>query len=163
MPLQLNRSSTAAAELPQRVQWDPQNAAARMEALGKINALMARGFTVKEQLDDEMLLVPPPRDPHQILLRILDDNGDSRLLWDRRELAECEDARQKFNDYLKKGYKAYVCRSDGSKGARVETFDALLEEVIVAPKAAGDQSLGEFSPPPPPSRDAVMVPPTHPG
>jgi hypothetical protein len=162
MPLQLNRSSCAAAELPQRIQWDPAHAMSRTEALGRINALMARGFTVKEQHEDEMLLVPPPRDPHQILLRILDDNGDSRLLWDRRKLAECEDARQKFDEYLKKGYRAYVCRSDGSKGARVETFDALLEEVIVAAAAAGDKPLGEFVPPPP-TRDALLVPPTHPG
>ena len=146
-------------DLPKRIQWDAGCPADQAIAQGKINVLREMGYTVQEESEGEILLSPPPMAPHQLLIRVLDDNGDSRVTWDRRNQAECDEARTKFDEYLKKGYRAYVCRSDGTKGQRVETFDALLEEVIVAPGKPGDKGFGEYHKP----RESVLVPPTAPG
>jgi hypothetical protein len=155
MPLQLSRQ---AAPLPQRIVWNPDLVTDRDAAQARIAQLVAQGYHCQGVQAGEALLTPPGRAVDQLLIRVLDDNGDSRLLWDRRVPAECADARAKFDRYLQQGYRAYVTRSDGSKGARVETFDALMEEIIVAPGQPGDRPLGERG-----AREGILVPPTHPG
>lgn len=155
MPLQLSRQ---AAPLPQRIVWDPGHPSDAQEAEARYLELLRQGFDCASRLPGEIVMHPPRRPLTQLLIRVLDDNGDSRLLWDRHVPAECADARRKFDEYLRQGYRAYVTRSDGSKGARVETFDALMEEIIVAPGQAGDRPLGERTP-----REGILVPPTHPG
>jgi len=156
MPLQL--AADPSTELPKRVVWDPDKPDDYKAAFQRVQELTDQGFTVDYTGVGEVLLSPPPFNSDQLLIRVLDDNGDSRILWNRKRQAEVEDARRRFDEYMKKGYRAYVCRSDGSKGARVETFDALLEEIIVAPGQAGDKPLGECLRP----REAMLVPPTHP-
>jgi hypothetical protein len=107
-----------------------------------------------------MVLAPPARSPDHVLMRVLDDNGDTRLLWNRRNQPEVDEARAKFNEYLTKGYRAYVCRSDGAKGRKVDTFDALLEEVILLTSTEAtrrDAAQGWRQP------EAILVPPTQPG
>lgn len=156
MPLQLDADPST--ELPKRVVWDPDKADDYKAAFQRVKELTDQGFTVDYTGVGEVLLSPPPFNSDQLLIRVLDDSGDSRILWNRKRQAEVEDARRRFDEYMKKGYRAYVCRSDGSKGARVETFDALLEEIIVAPGQAGDKLLGEYLRP----REAMLVPPTHP-
>jgi len=157
MPLQL--VSDPSTELPKRIVWDPSKPDDYKAAFKRIEELVEQGYTVDAVgSDGEAILSPPPRNSTELLIRVLDDNGDSRILWNRHKQNEVEDARRRFDEYMKKGYRAYVCRSDGSKGARVETFDALLEEIIVAP-GAGDQGLGEYQRP----KEAVLVPPTVPG
>jgi hypothetical protein len=157
MPLQL--AVDPSTDLPKRVVWDIDKPGDYEAASKTIEEFMAMGYAVDYVTAGEAHLTPPPRASDQLLIRVLDDNGDSRILWNRHKQGEVEDARRRFDEYMKKGYRAYVCRSDGSKGARVETFDALLEEIIVAPGQAGDQGLGEYRRP----KEAVLVPPTAPG
>lgn len=73
----------------------------------------------------------PAPSEHDLIFRVLSDNGDDRLVWDRRNQAEVDEAKVKYQEYMDKGYKAYVCRRDGKKGSKLESFDALLQEVIM--------------------------------
>jgi hypothetical protein len=153
MPLQLN---TPESELPKRIVWDPASVDDVREAEERVQKLRAAGWRLALQEVGEALLEPPELAETDCVMRILDDNGDTRLVWNRADEKEVQEARKKFNEYKAKGYRAYVCRSDGRRGALVESFDALFEEIIV----------GEKGPPlPRPSRRAegVMIPPTHPG
>ena len=149
-------------DLRKRIIWDPTISADVLEAQEKVEGLREQGFTpIADQcFNGQMVMAPPPRDDDLFLMRVLDDNGDTRLVWNRRDQREVEEARKKFDEYRDKGYKAYLCRSDGSKGRRVETFDAMLEELILLERKEAqkhDVQKGWDKP------EAIMVPGTHPG
>lgn len=159
MPLQLNAPDPA-MDLRKRIIWDPDIASDVLEAQEKVEKLREQGFVVFSSEPGEMVMQPPARDHGMCLMRVLDDNGDTRLVWNRRDQGEVEEARAKFDEYVKKGYRAYLCRSDGSKGRRIETFDSLLEEMILMEKKEAekhDAAQGWAQP------EAIMVPRTHPG
>ena len=158
MPLQLHNPDPS-FDIRQRIVWDPANSLEVMEAQAKLDALRHQGYTVTSTDPGECVLEPPDREEHQVLVRILDDSGDTRLVWDRRNLDEVSDARAKFGEYLKQGYKAYVSRSDGTKGRRVETFDAMMEEIIMLDKKAAEAYDKEKGWRP----EVIMVPKTAPG
>lgn len=67
-----------------------------------------------------------------LALHIIDKTGDRRPIWRMDDPEEVEKAAELFNEYIKKGWKAYaVHRSDpNKKGVRVYEFDPTLEEVI---------------------------------
>lgn len=157
MPLCL--SADPAMDLRKRIVWNPSKMEDVLEAQYRIDALREQGFTraTGPFPPGEMVLEPPTRSEDLMLLRILDDGGDTRVVWNRKSEGEIKEARQKFEDYIKKGYRAYVTRSDGSKGRRIEDFDSLLEEIVLTQ----EKSLAMRTPDRP--AEAIMVPPTAPG
>ena len=162
MPLQLNTPDPA-MDLRKRIIWDPENVEDVLEAQGKVEKFREKGFVpLKDQcFNGQMVMTPPPRLSNDtVLMRVLDDNGDSRIVWNRKDQDEVDEARTKFEEYIKEGYRAYVCRSDGTKGRKVETFDALMEELILLDKNEAtkhDADKGWAQP------ESIMVPKTHPG
>lgn len=106
-------------------------------------------------------VMPSERTETQLAIRIHDETGDQRLIWDSRYPAEIEEAAEKFNEYLDKGWKAYAVRPDGQNGKRIFRFDANAEEIYFDEKK---ESLGmklknfikDFG-------EVVMLPKTHPG
>jgi len=135
MPLQLADAST---ERPKRLLWDPTIDTDWMEAQERIRQLRNDGFTLRCVGGDlrkagSAVLDPPARDPNTILFRILCDEGDKRLVWDRREPDQVKEAFVKFKDLLDKGYTAYAVRTDGKKGSKLEEFDPLHEEIVMVP------------------------------
>lgn len=158
MPLCLN--ADPAMDLRKRIVWDPVKSEDVLEAQHRVDVLRNQGFTVVEGpfLPGEMVLEPPKRAADLFLLRILDDSGDTRIVWSRKSEQETKEARQKFEEHIKKGYRAYVCRLDGSKGRRIEDFDSLLEEIVLTQ----GRMIGGMQYPNRPA-EAVMVPPTAPG
>lgn len=136
MPLMLN---TPQAELPQRVLWDPLQATEAEEARAKIDALVQRGFEVKQlnSGEGEALLEPKPLSKERLLLRIMDETGDRRIVWDRNEPRQIEEVKLEFERCLAQGYKAYVCRMDGSRGRQMDSFDSLMEELIISGEMEG--------------------------
>lgn len=130
MPLQLNTPESARDKL---ITWDPDNLVETNEAKEEIDRFRRLGFTVVEliQAIGECKLEAPKPSEHQLIYRVLSANGDDRLVWDRRNQKEVQEAKEKFREYVEKGYRAYMCRRDGSKGSQIDSFDALLQEVIM--------------------------------
>lgn len=139
--------------LPQRLVWDVSDPKQREEIDQKANELIGKGFRLVEMKEGEILLEPPVCPSDECLCRVLDPSGDSRLVWNRNNLDEIKEAKKKFESYIQKGYKAYACRRDGSRGSRIESFDALMEELLIESNKGGSKSKAE----------GVLVPPTSPG
>ena len=85
MPLQLGGTDTAR---PQTVTWNPDIYQEVKEAIARIKELEKQGFIAEGPSDGwqigEVRLRPPDRDPNIGCFRILSDNGDDRVIWDRR-------------------------------------------------------------------------------
>ncbi len=130
MSLRLGDSTTAR---PQLVTWDPGQYGEVEDARKRIADLEADGFSVDGEVDGEVRLTPPGRRPNESLMRILSQNGDDRLVWDRLVGDEVRDALKKFNELIAKGYRAYAATVDGKKGHRIDMFNHILEEIIMVP------------------------------
>jgi len=75
-------------------------------------------------------------------LRILDSNGDTKIIWDSTKEDEVETARQAFNRLKSKGYAAFRVKAAGGKGEQIQEFDPDTEKLImVAPIAGGASGL----------------------
>jgi hypothetical protein len=136
MPLQLADAST---ERPKQIQWDPTLAEDWEAADKKIREYRNQGFTLRAVAGDLKtagiaFMDPPTRNPDHILFRVLSNEGDTRMVWDRRDPAQVKEAYQRFKDLLGQGYTAYAVRSDGKKGSKLDEFDPLHEEILMVPK-----------------------------
>ncbi len=129
MPLQLGGVET---ERGQTVLWNPDAWQEVIDAIDRINKLKDDGFALVSLTRGEARLVPPELDPNQSVIRILSQNGDDRLIWDRSRKDEVKEAFDKFNELLKKGYTAYILNSKGERGHKITEFDPGLEEVVFA-------------------------------
>lgn len=130
MPLQMGNIST---HRDQVILFDPTNVAEKMEAENKAINLLKAGFLLGEKSEGKIEIKHPKRDSNQGLFRILSENGDDHVVWDRRDPAQVREAFAKFKDFQDKGYTAYATNSDGKKGHKLEDFDPGLEEIILIP------------------------------
>ncbi len=130
MPLQLGDVST---ERPQMILFDPASTAEVAEAVARENTLVRQGFIVRERNEGKVEFDPPPRGPNIGVFRILSDNGDDRIVWDRSAADQVRDAFKKFKELLEKGYRAYATVAGGRKGHQIEDFDPGLEEILLVP------------------------------
>lgn len=71
-------------------------------------------------------------DLNLLALHVIDETGDRRPMWRMDDPEQVKQAAKMFDEYIKKGWKAYaVHRLDPKlKGVRVYSFDPTLEEVI---------------------------------
>jgi hypothetical protein len=65
--------------------------------------------------------------------------GDDLIVWDRRYRDQIEQAKDKFYQLIKKGFKAFVVSEKGQRTNRqLFQFDPDAEEIaMIAPQAAG--------------------------
>lgn len=68
------------------------------------------------------------------VMKILSEKGDERLVWDMDKGAEAKQAKKKFVDLIKKGYKAYSVDHRGKKNRRIDEFDVEAEEILMIPE-----------------------------
>lgn len=146
MPLSLGGVST---ERNQVITFDPNSQQETADAMARMIELGKQGFRETGRSDGKVVMSPPDRDPCQGLMRILSENGDDRVVWDRRDPGQVKEAYQKFKELLAKGYTAYSVMADGKKGHKIEDFDPGMEEVFMSEVPA--------------PREIVMVPKTMPG
>ncbi|MHA2280073.1 MAG: hypothetical protein ACXAC5_04250 [Promethearchaeota archaeon] len=142
MPLQLGGVETKRRQV---VVWDTEDPEQLRDATDRIASLKKSGFTVTSTDEGETTLEPPKRDPNIGVFRILSQNGDDRVIWDRRDKHQVKEAFQKFKELLDKGYTAYAATADGRRGHKITAFDPGLQEIILG---AGE---------------AILVPRTVPG
>ncbi len=139
MPLNLGGVETLR---PQVITWNPDAYDEAADARQQIADLKKQGFTVRNEEDGEVILQPPQRDPNQGCFRILSQNGDDRIVWDRRNKKEVKEAFKVFKEFIEKGYTAYVVRSDGSRGHKITDFDYALEEIIFGQREGSNDVSG---------------------
>lgn len=144
MPLKLGGVET---ERPCIIPYNPAVAAEAKEALDKMMQLIAEGYRLTHKEEGEIRLAPPPIDPNLCFFRILSQNGDDRIVWDRRKPDEVREAFAKFKELLAKGYTAYAVLSSGKRGHKITEFDPSLEEILMSKSV----------------KEVVMVPATMPG
>jgi len=120
---------------------------------------MSQKITVWKEITDGFTVEREELDENQFPLRILDETGDRRLVWDCRSPRESNEAAQKFEEYLAKGWKAYAINRHGKKNFRIMGFDANYEEVIFEEKNARER-LSTFCKT---VSEVRMVPSTRPG
>lgn len=70
-------------------------------------------------------------------LAVLDQTGDTKLMWDKSNQVEVDAAKDLFKKLKKKNYIAYTVKDDGSKGRVISEFDVNLERIIMAPHIVG--------------------------
>lgn len=149
MPLQMGGIETAR---PQTLVWNPGINAEVQDAIERKDELLKQGFLLREETEGKITLDPPEKDSNIGVFRVLSQNGDDRIIWDRRSKDQVKEAFEKFKEFLRKGYTAYVTRDDGKPGHKISEFNPGLEEVIL--DLVGANGIG---------REATMVPKTVPG
>lgn len=70
-------------------------------------------------------------------LVILDQTGDTKVIWDKGNQDEVDAARSTFSDLKKKGYMAYSVKEDGDKKKIIHEFDPSAEKLILTPPLRG--------------------------
>lgn len=68
---------------------------------------------------------------------VLDETGDTKLIWDCEKQDEVDAAKKMFSDMKKKGYIAYKVDRKGDKGEIMDSFDPEAEKIIMAPQMKG--------------------------
>jgi hypothetical protein len=72
------------------------------------------------------------------LLSTLGRSGDTKLMWDRGNKAEVDNARRTFRDLMKDGYLAYKARGKkGDQGEQIREFDPDAERIILVRPPVG--------------------------
>ncbi|APU88919.1 hypothetical protein Rctr197k_113 [Virus Rctr197k] len=131
MPLQLGGVETSR---PAIVTWDPKVAAEVADAVKQRIALVAQGFKLRDEKEGEAVFDPPPTGPNIHVFRILSQNGDERVVWDRLDPKQVKEAYAKFKELVAKGYTAFATLASGKRGHKITEFDPGLEEVLLASK-----------------------------
>jgi hypothetical protein len=64
-------------------------------------------------------------------LCVLDETGDSRMQWDKKDPAQIAKAQARFNEFKNKGYIAYKVAKGGGMGEVISAFDPNEERIIM--------------------------------
>jgi len=71
-------------------------------------------------------------------MHVLDQTGDTKIIWDRRNPEEVGAARATFNRLRQDNrYMAYKVQPGGDKGEIITEFDPEAEKIILAPPMVG--------------------------
>lgn len=63
--------------------------------------------------------------------------GDTKLIWNKDNRDEIDNARRTFDDLRKKGFSAFAVKKDGEKGEQIFSFDERAEKLIMVPQMRG--------------------------
>lgn len=70
-------------------------------------------------------------------LMIVDQTGDTRLQWNKKNAEEIAAAKLRFDELKTKGYLAYKVDKSGGQGEVLHEFDANAERIILNPRMIG--------------------------
>lgn len=71
---------------------------------------------------------------NEFAMHILDETGDRRLIWRADRPEEVQEAAELFDKYVKKGWKPYGIRADGTRSNRVRHFNPTSQEIFFEEK-----------------------------
>jgi len=128
--------------MDRRITWDRARLKEIDEAKVMILKYKRMGYPVLKEDGTEMerfdpfleeVLIKAQRIMGKKTLKILNEHGDERLVWDMNNGREAKEAKKKFLDYISKGYKAYSVDAEGRKNRRIEEYDVEAEEILMVP------------------------------
>ena len=71
-------------------------------------------------------------------MRVMCNLGDDTIFWDPQDDKSIENAKIKFDKYLKKGYKCYrLDEKDKKSGRQLTEFPTFAAKVLFVPKIVG--------------------------
>lgn len=70
----------------------------------------------------------------EFAVRVFDETGDRRLIWDMSDPDQSREAAKLFNEYLDKGWRAYTVDESGESRRRIHKFDIDNQEVLFEEK-----------------------------
>lgn len=70
-------------------------------------------------------------------MHIIDETGDTKHMWNPRDMDEVAAARKLFQTFNDKGFKAFRVNARGEAGERIREFDPSAEKIIFIPQLAG--------------------------
>jgi len=71
-------------------------------------------------------------------MKILSEEGDTKISWNPEKEKETEIARDKFNEMIKKGFKAFRVDDSGKKtNRRIDEFLPYAGTIILIPPIVG--------------------------
>ena len=130
--------------MDQRLVWDSKNLKQIDEAKSKIRQYRAKGYQIVKADGSPLIRFHPSieevivkfKKTTQRMMKILNNTGDDRIIWDKDDGQEAKEAKAKFEELIKKGYKAYSVDVNGQKNRRIEEFDVDAEEILMIPPTA---------------------------
>jgi hypothetical protein len=93
-------------------------------------------------------------------MRIFDETGDRRLIWDSTDTDMIKDAAKMFKEYIKKGWRAYAIGFKGRPNKRVYDFDPEAEELFFDESGSIKEKLSKFIES---FKEIKVIPKTRPG
>ena len=129
MPLQLGGIETARSRV---VVWDPAVMVQANDARATMDKLLKQGFRLRSTDEGEAILDPPPKPENINVFRVLSQNGDDRIIWDRTNPQQVKEAFATFKGFMAKGYSAYAVLANGKRGHKITEFDPGLQEILCA-------------------------------
>lgn len=74
----------------------------------------------------------------QNVMEIIDNTGDTKVLWDKNNETEVAVARAAFDAAKAKGSSIFQVKGKkGEQGQRMTTFDPSVERMVVVPQLVG--------------------------
>lgn len=136
--------STAELVMDTRIVWDKLSLKQIDEAKSQYRKYRAEGYEIVSTEGKPIERFNPMQEEIVVrakkifkkVLKILSEKGDERIVWDRDNGREAKEAKGKFQEFLKKGYKAYSVDNKGNKNRRIEEFDVDAEEILMIPPTA---------------------------
>lgn len=71
------------------------------------------------------------------IMHVLDDTGDTKLMWNPRDKDEVKTAKRTFRELSEKGFRAFRVDASGGQGEQIDAFDKDAEKIIFIPQMAG--------------------------
>jgi type IV secretory pathway VirJ component len=84
-----------------------------------------------ETIKRENAIDPGMADQHA--MHIMDETGDTKVIWDSENKDEVDAARAQFDALTKKGYLAFKVDKKGEKSEAMRRFDPEAEKIILSP------------------------------
>jgi len=69
-------------------------------------------------------------------MSIMGAEGDTKVIWDKANPDEVDNARETFDRFKKKKYLAFSVKADGEKGQQISEFSPDAERIIFCPPLA---------------------------
>lgn len=73
----------------------------------------------------------------QGVILVLNESGDFRVTWNRKNEAEVKNAKEMFDSMIGKGFTAFSVGKLGKKSKKITEFNPKMNKILLVPRIAG--------------------------